>query len=140
MSQTNSQTNDTHPAWLLLVHQLPPRPTNARVKTWRRLQGLGAVALRNSVYVLPHTEPCREDFEWMKSEIQAVRGEATVFAADSIDSFSNDDVIAAFRKAREADYDIWRIVAMNLKEVSVIYNQVDHFANVVRLVRSLRND
>ena len=92
------------PAWLLLVHQLPPRPSNLRVKTWRRLQELGAVALKNSVYVLPHSDPCREDFEWIKSEIQTMRGEATVFAADSIDTFSNDDVVAAFRRAREDDY------------------------------------
>jgi len=100
-----SHRGDVAPsAWLLLVHQLPPRPTNARVKTWRRLQALGAVALRNSVYVLPNTEACREDLEWMKSEIQGLRGEATVFAADSIDAFSNDEVIAAFRAAREPDY------------------------------------
>ena len=91
-------------AWLLLVHQLPPRPSNVRVKTWRRLQGLGAIALRNSVYVLPNSEVCREDFEWMKSEIQGMRGEATVFTADSIDTFTNDEVIAAFRRAREEDY------------------------------------
>ena len=92
------------PLWLLLVHQLPPRPTNPRVKTWRRLQDLGAVALKNAVYVLPNTDACREDFEWIKSEIQAMRGEATVFTAHSIDSVSNDEVVAAFRKAREASY------------------------------------
>jgi hypothetical protein len=92
------------PAWLLLVHQLPPRPSNLRVKTWRRLQDLGAIALKHSVYVLPNSDPCREDFEWIKSEIQTMRGEATVFAADSIDTFSNDEVAAAFRRAREGDY------------------------------------
>lgn len=29
--------------WLLLVHQLPPKPTNLRVRIWRKLQQLGAV-------------------------------------------------------------------------------------------------
>ena len=99
MSQTESR-----PAWLLLVHQLPPRPSNVRVKTWRRLQEIGAIALKNSVYVLPNSDPSREDFEWIKSEIHTMRGEATVFIADSIDTFSNDEVVAAFRRAREADY------------------------------------
>src|SRR5262245_8002016 len=33
-----------------------------------------------------------------------MRGEATVFTADSIDSVSNDEVVAAFRTARAADY------------------------------------
>ncbi len=92
------------PAWLLLVHQLPPRPTSLRVKTWRRLQDVGAVALKNSVYVLPNSDQSREDFEWIKAEIQAMRGEAAVFAAHTIDTFTNDEVIATFRKARAADY------------------------------------
>ena len=39
--------------WLLLVHQLPPKPTNLRVRTWRRLQQLGAIAVKQAVYVLP---------------------------------------------------------------------------------------
>ena len=48
--------------WLLLVHQLPPRPSNLRVRIWRRLQQIGAVALRGAVYVLPNTSEAREDF------------------------------------------------------------------------------
>src|SRR4029077_20215215 len=92
------------PRWLLLAHQLPTKSSNARVKTWRRLQQLGAVPVRNSVYVLPNTDQCREDFEWMRSEIVALGGEATVFAADAVDATGNDDVEAAFRRARDADY------------------------------------
>ena len=42
--------------WLLLIHQLPPKPDYFRVKVWRRLQRLGAVAIKNSVYVLPKNE------------------------------------------------------------------------------------
>ena len=30
--------------WLLLIHQIPPKPNYFRVKIWRRLQKLGAVA------------------------------------------------------------------------------------------------
>lgn len=90
--------------WLLLVHNLPVRPSNARVKTWRRLQQLGALPLRKSVYVLPNTSQAREDFEWLKSEVEAQRGEASVFAADSLDSIEDRDIIAAFREARERDF------------------------------------
>ena len=39
--------------WLLFVHQLPARPSNLRVRTWRRLQQLGALPIKQSVYVLP---------------------------------------------------------------------------------------
>jgi len=94
----------TAPRWLLLAHRLPTRPSNARVKTWRRLQQLGAVPTRNSVYVLPNGEQAREDFEWIRSEIVALGGEATVFAADVVDARGADDLVAAFRRARGDDY------------------------------------
>jgi hypothetical protein len=41
--------------WILLIHQLPPKPTNLRVRIWRKLQKLGSVAIKNSVYVLSAT-------------------------------------------------------------------------------------
>jgi hypothetical protein len=47
---------------LLLVHQLPPKPAYLLVKIWRRLQGLGVVSVKNSVYALPTSEQAREDF------------------------------------------------------------------------------
>ena len=87
--------------WLLLVHQLPTSPSKVRVKTWRRLQQLGAVAIRNAVYVLPDSPQAREDFEWMKAEILATKGEASIFAADAIDSLTDDDIVRAFRTDRE---------------------------------------
>jgi hypothetical protein len=92
------------PRWLLLAHQLPTRPSNARVKTWRRLQEVGALPTRNSVYVLPNTEQCREDFEWIRTEIVALGGEATVFAADALNGDGSEAIVALFQKTREADY------------------------------------
>jgi hypothetical protein len=98
-------TTGTTPRWLLLAHQLPAGASNARVKTWRRLQQVGAVSVRNSVYVLPNTDQCREDFEWLRSEIAALGGGATVFAADAVDAGADEEIIAAFRRARDADYE-----------------------------------
>jgi hypothetical protein len=40
-------------SWLLLVHQLPAKPAYLRVKIWRRLQDLGAIAVKNAVHALP---------------------------------------------------------------------------------------
>jgi hypothetical protein len=90
--------------WLLLAHQLPTKSSNARVKTWRRLQDVGAVAVRNSVYVLPNTDACREDFEWIRSQVVALGGGATVFEADSVDRSSDVEIEEAFRRARNGDY------------------------------------
>jgi len=92
------------PRWLLLAHQLPTRPSNARVKTWRRLQQIGAVPTRNSVYVLPNTDQCREDFEWLRTEIIALGGDATVFSADAVSPGAGEDIVATFQRTRDADY------------------------------------
>jgi hypothetical protein len=73
------------------------------VKTWRRLQQIGALPTRNSVYVLPNSDQCREDFEWIRSEIVALGGEATVFAADALSDGGND-LVTMFQCAREKDY------------------------------------
>src|SRR5438105_1693205 len=89
--------------WILLIHQLPPKPTNLRVRTWRKLQRLGAVAIKNSVYVLPFNEKTHEDFQWLKREIEASGGEATVFRAGSVEGATDQEIIAAFHKARDED-------------------------------------
>jgi hypothetical protein len=90
--------------WLLLVHQLPATPSNLRVQTWRRLQQLGAVPVKQAVYALPDTPESREDFEWLKAEITGAGGEATVFAADNVDAWSDEALVQEFKRAREASY------------------------------------
>lgn len=90
--------------WLLLIHQLPPNPPYPRVKVWRRLQALGAMPVKNSVYVLPNTDDAREDFEWVLREIDEAGGEASLCEARLIDGLSDDSVRALFQEARENDY------------------------------------
>src|ERR671927_581482 len=90
--------------WLLLVHLLPQKPTSLRVRTWRKLQRLGAVSIKSSVYVLPFNEKTHEDFQWLKQEIEAAGGEATVFRAGAVEGATDDEIVGAFRKARDEDY------------------------------------
>lgn len=92
------------PRWLLLIHQIPPKPAYLRVKVGRRLQGLGAVAIKNSVYVLPRSEQAREDFQWVRREIVAGRGDATVCEARFVEGHSDADVETLFTTARDAEY------------------------------------
>jgi hypothetical protein len=101
---TTSRAPASGRLWLLLVHQLPSTPSNLRVRTWRRLQQLGAIAIKQAVYVLPDTPNAREDFEWLKTEIKAAGGDASVFAADSVDSWSDDALVEEFRRARQEAY------------------------------------
>src|SRR5918912_3154275 len=94
----------TKQEWILLIHQLPPRPTSLRVRTWRKLQRLGAVAIKNSVYVLPYDEKTHEDFQWLKQEIESAGGEAAVFRAGSVEGATDDELIGSFRQARDEEY------------------------------------
>lgn len=91
--------------WLLLIHQLPAKPAYLRVKVWRRLQALGAVTVKNSVYALPAGEQTREDLEWLLKEVVEAGGEALICEARLIGGLSDPEVRAMFDAAREADYD-----------------------------------
>lgn len=87
--------------WLVLIHQVPPKPDYLRVKVRRRLQRLGAVALKNSVYVLPATRERMEDFQWLAKEIQGDGGEAIVCEAWFAAGIRDDELTAQF--SRECD-------------------------------------
>lgn len=97
-------TDSLEARWLLLIHQIPPKPGYLRVKIWRRLQRLGAVAVKNSVYVLPKNEQTQEDFQWVLREVVQAGGDASLCEARFVEGISDDGVEELFRSAREADY------------------------------------
>ncbi|HET6922414.1 MAG TPA: chromate resistance protein ChrB domain-containing protein [Anaeromyxobacteraceae bacterium] len=90
--------------WLLLLHQIPPRPAYLRVKVGRHLQRIGAVAIKNSVYALPRTEEAQEDLRWVLREVAKGGGEASILEARFVDGLDDGKVIGLFQAAREADY------------------------------------
>jgi len=83
--------------WLLLIHQVPPKPDYLRVKFRRRLQRLGAVPLKRTVYALPTGDQSREDFEWLARDIIAAGGEATVCEAAFFDAQTDQRLLEAIR-------------------------------------------
>jgi hypothetical protein len=93
------------PRWLLLTHQLPPQPAYQRVKIWRRLQVVGAVAVKKSVYALPYSDDAIEDFLWTAKEVEAGGGEALVCEARLLQGMTDEQLRALFDAAREADYE-----------------------------------
>ena len=90
--------------WLLLVHAIPPKPDYLRVKVGRRLARVGAVPVKNSVYVLPRSDEAAEDFQWVLREVAAGGGECTICEATFVGGLSDERVIALFREARNVDY------------------------------------
>jgi hypothetical protein len=91
--------------WLLLIHQFPAKPAYQLVKIWRRLQNLGAVAVKNAVYALPATTQTQEDFAWVLSEIRDGGGEGFICEARLLDGLTDAEVQEMFNKAHEADYE-----------------------------------
>lgn len=101
--------------WLLLIHQIPPKPDYLRVKIGRRLQRLGAVPVKKSVYALPDRPQSLEDFQWVRAEIIDGGGDASICRAGFVDGLSDDQIIALFRGARDADYAALAAAARELR-------------------------
>lgn len=78
-----------------------------RVRIWRKLQQLGAVPIKNSIYVLPNTASTREDFEWLRKDIVQMRGDASIFYGNSLSPAENRELVEAFRAARAKDYAVF---------------------------------
>jgi len=97
-------STDTTARWLLLIHQLPAKPAYARVKVWRRLQALGAVTVKGSVYALPANADTQEDFAWLAKEIVESGGEAMICEAALVEGLNDHEMQALFDGARDEDY------------------------------------
>lgn len=95
-----------HPmnAWLVLLVALPPHPSSVRVRVWRKLRALGAVALKKSVYILPFTPENSEQFQWLTQEVQKDRGEATLMKVDQIETMTRAEIVRRFQEARDREY------------------------------------
>lgn len=85
--------------WLLLIHQLPPKPDYLRVKVRRRLRRLGAVAIKQTVYLLPNTDEALEDFQWLRQEIEAEGGSALIAEASIVEGISDEEIEAMLAAA-----------------------------------------
>lgn len=93
--------------WLLCIHNIPPKPPYLRAKAARRLAALGAVALKNAVYVLPDGERQRDGLLWLAREIEEGGGRAFVCGACfdvEAGGLTDAQVKALFVDARDAQY------------------------------------
>jgi hypothetical protein len=90
----------------MLIHQIPAKPNYLRIRIGRRLTRIGALALKNSVYVLPRSDDTLEDFQWVLREIISAGGSATLVEATLIDGVSDEEVEAMFEASRNADYEV----------------------------------
>lgn len=92
--------------WLVFSASLTVRQQTLRVKVWRRLSGLGAMQLKNSLWLLPEREDCREQLFWLAQEVEAEGGEAVVLECCGLGNVPEVEAVSLFRRARDADYGV----------------------------------
>lgn len=90
--------------WVLLIYSLPLKASKERMSLWRKFRQLGAISLKNSVYILPLTERTYENFQWLSQEIQSVGGEATLVKTKGIENLEDKEIIGLFNTARDGEY------------------------------------
>jgi hypothetical protein len=104
MNDTIESSTQAPRSWLLFVPHLPPKPDYLRVKLRRRLQRVGAVLLKSSVYALPRSDETMEDFQWLRREILEDGGEAMVCEARLVSGLTDREIEAVFRGDRDGRY------------------------------------
>ena len=90
--------------WLLLIYRIPREPTSGRVFVWRKLKRLGAIALQDAAWVLPHTLRTQEQFQWLASEITELKGEAMLWKAEQLYATDTEALRQLFTKPVETEY------------------------------------
>lgn len=98
--------------WLLLVHRLPARPHYLRIAIGRELKKLGALPLKNAVYVVPATPQLREELSALLRTILERGGDAVITESTFLAGLADGALHDRFRAARNAEYGAIRDVAL----------------------------
>jgi len=98
-------TDSSSSGWLLLLVQLPSKPSSARVALWRRLRAVGATTMVNGAWVLPDTASHAEFFEQLLEGILQQSGTGFVLNIPATPPELNEMIIQRFRADRAREYD-----------------------------------
>jgi hypothetical protein len=95
------------PLWSMLVISLPGRSATPRMRIWRALKGLGAVVLRDGVYLLPHSESAARSLQEQARTVMGSGGDAHLLTFAS----SEPQQTQHFRKLFDRTVDYARLSA-----------------------------
>jgi hypothetical protein len=97
---------DSHTSgWLLLLAQLPGKPSSARVALWRHLRAAGATTMVNGAWMLPETTPHADLFEQLRESIIQRGGTAFVLSIPVSSPEVNETIMRRFQADRSREYD-----------------------------------
>ncbi len=87
----------------MLVYRVPSEPTRLRATVWRRLKGLGAVYLQNSIAALPAGPTSERALQKLRHEILKMSGTAVLMSSEVI--AGDTHVLNLYQTARKDEYD-----------------------------------
>lgn len=96
----------------MLVISLPGRSATPRMRVWRGLKGLGAVVLRDGVYLLPHS----------KSAVMALQAQA-----DTVISSGGDAHVLSFTSHEQPQADNFR----------KLFDRTSNYARLINVIQKL---
>ncbi len=101
-----SMDADSHSSgWLMLLAQLPSKPSSARVALWRRMRAAGATAMVNGAWVLPSTVPHTEFLEQSRESVIRQGGIGFVLCVSASSPETDEAIVQLFRADRAREYD-----------------------------------
>jgi hypothetical protein len=99
-----ARTRNESKKWLLMLYQIPAKSETDRVRIWRALQKIGAVAVKNSVSAVPDSLLFRKLIIEIASEIVDIGGEAIVTEGDFIFGLSENSLLQSYNAQLDADF------------------------------------
>ena len=91
------------PAWLLLVYDVPDKPSRIKVRIWRQLKALGAVYPQMSFCILPDSGAIRSRLKDLTSNLEA-HGSPLVLRAKPVEASHSRALLNLFKQDIEKEY------------------------------------
>lgn len=98
-------TETDQSSWLVLLAQLPSKPSSARVALWRRMRAVGATPVVNGAWMLPHTAAHEDFFEQSREGVIRRGGTGFVLRVAGASPEPNESLMRLFQFDRSREYD-----------------------------------
>ena len=89
--------------WHVLVYRIPSEPTRLRATVWRRLKGLGAIYLQNSVAALPANANSERALRKLRHEITEMSGTAVLMLSTVLGGHAT--ILSVYQAARTDEFE-----------------------------------
>lgn len=91
--------------WFIITYKVPSSPSTARVTIWKRTKELGALALQQSVYILPNLPELKEAVYQLKEQVQQFGGECKLLEMASLEEAQEKEIVEGFNRLRNQEYE-----------------------------------